>query len=95
MNDNSSLTERLKVVEKIKPESNQACVNMLKDMLELANEGKIVAGACVFETFDKTTITIISDGGSFHLIVAGIESLKYKILKNHNQDVPPFTDCTA
>lgn len=82
MNDNSSLTERFKVVE-FKPEANQDTVAALEDLLKDAKEGKIVGFAFVGQTHDNTTLTLSTGETIFHLIVTGLETIKWRMMNTH------------
>lgn len=86
MNDNTAQTNVIKLVPETGPiadtvKRHEGTVKMLKFLLEKAEKGELVGGLMVMETSDDSTFTCASDGCSTHLMIAGIEMVKYKLLR--------------
>lgn len=77
------------------PDVNQDCVKLLEGLLQLAKEGKIIAGACVFETSDDSTYTVWSEDVKYHLTIAGLRIIEHKIIQDALSHRPSFEPRTS
>lgn len=63
--------------------SNELVIQRLEEALAMAKDGNVKSCAILCTTYDRTVLDCWANGGDVHVIVGGLESLKFDFMLNN------------
>lgn len=70
----------LRVLTTSNQNNNESCIEILKEILEEAEQGQVTAIAVVYTRLDRSVVTQSSDTENFPGLIGALEILKHRML---------------